>query len=656
MKRIFFTFLTVIQLSYGVIYRLNDSEYLRMPPLYYIEDYDSCIYQQNGTYCYAGIDLVSDTPSELLQMIHEYSEHTTTHYNHTHINHGICLTKTCKQFIQGNKTVDRRLVLERCLNESLWRDYKLKSRVDRKIFCRTLDDTININTGDIAAAVFFTLIILLNVIGSLYDFYYVKEGEGNRFLLCFSLKRNWKKLMSQGTGDQNRERLKGFNGLRALSIMIVILSHAPMLIVLIPENPHGLEKTYYDISFHIFYNGTLIVQTFFMMTGCLMAYNVRAYAEKNELTWTMIPKGIMLRWLRLTPAYAVMMIFSMTCMKFVGSGPFWQDNVGVHIYDCYHYGWWNIVYLNNYIDNSQCMVEAWYLASDMQLYILGLFVCILAKTARSRKTVLPTLYILGFFLPGIITYLMDLDDVHVFPETFRYYFIGNSTFNHSFKPGHTNIPNFIFGLAVGNLIYEGLKDEKKVEKFKKLGFLYHLTFPTGLVFLLCGIVFYGDRPRPSIYIRAVAACLMRPVFGLLLALIFIGMVFKFESLYRRVLEWDGWQIPARLSYSAFLIHVSIIRTFLGMKTTLSRMGMVECAKEASAIIFITFLIAYPFWLFIEAPLNQAILNIFNLSNKNKRNDKAPNDKIDKIKEQSEKISVIELDDDGNKNKHEHMRL
>ncbi|XP_072940383.1 nose resistant to fluoxetine protein 6-like [Epargyreus clarus] len=649
MKGIIFAFLLSVHFSYGEIYRLNVTEYLRMPPLYHLDDYDSCVYQPNGTYCYVDIDLVSDSPNDLLLMIREYSEHNIKHFNHTRLHRGVCLTKTCQQYLHGNNTVDQRLTVEKCLNDSFWKDYKLKTRLNREVSCKKLHEPMNINVGDILAAVFFTFLILINFIGSLYDLFFVKDGKGNKLLLSFSLKRNWKKLLAQDQ-DPNRESLQGFHGIRTLMVMGVIVTHAPVMLVMSTENPYELEQTYYDIWFHVIYNGCILVQTFFVMAGCLMAFNIKVYAEKHQLHWTLIPKGILFRWLRLTPANAVVLIFTLTWIRFVASGPLWETLVGAEVKDCHRNGWMNMIYLNNYVDNSQCMAQTWYLASDMQLYTMGLFACILAKTARSRKIVLSILFVIGVIIPGIFTYLKDLDAfIFLTPEAARNFLVTYPTFNES-KRGHTNIPAYVIGLALGNFIYNGLKDESRVKNFKKLGYLYYLTVPMVLAYILSGFVFYQDRPKFSIYLRAIVASFVRPVFDLLLAVFFIGMVFKYENLYRRILEWRGWRVPARVSYSAYIIHVPIIRIFGGMNSQLLRMGLPQCIKEGVVMVSFAFLAAYPFWLFVEAPLNQAVFHIMGFIKEEKKQDEAQ--KMNSVNQTDEK-TVIELD---NRNKGENIRI
>ncbi|XP_013136933.1 PREDICTED: nose resistant to fluoxetine protein 6-like [Papilio polytes] len=203
------------------------------------------------------------------------------------------------------------------------------------------------------------------------------------------------------------------------------------------------------------------------MSGCLFAYNLELLAEKQKITWTMIPKGIILRWLRLTPSYAVVLAVTTTWLRFAGSGPLWQSTVGVEVKDCRRDGWLNLIYLNNYIDESQCMPQTWYIAADMQLYVLGLIIFCLVTTAVARRVVLTLLFVVSVIIPACHTYFQNLDaGLIISPELVRDYFVKDPTFNHTYKRGHTNLASYIMGLSLGMLIYHLQKNDFSIDRFK----------------------------------------------------------------------------------------------------------------------------------------------------------------------------------------------
>lgn len=72
----------------------SETEYDRMPPLYHMDDFEGCLQQPSGLYCTVHFSLVSDTPSELLDMIKVFANFSRRinlilHLNHDRTKYGI---------------------------------------------------------------------------------------------------------------------------------------------------------------------------------------------------------------------------------------------------------------------------------------------------------------------------------------------------------------------------------------------------------------------------------------------------------------------------------------------------------------------------------------------------------------------------------------
>lgn len=120
--------------------------------------------------------LVSDQPSNLLRTIKEYSAHKA-HFDHTILNHGICLTKTCTNITQANITQDLRATLEGCLNNTMWKNYRLHAKLTEDLSCHKAGENIDkIGVSDVIIAVLLGVILALTVVGSLREF--IISGKG----------------------------------------------------------------------------------------------------------------------------------------------------------------------------------------------------------------------------------------------------------------------------------------------------------------------------------------------------------------------------------------------------------------------------------------------------------------------------------------------
>ncbi|XP_047031375.1 nose resistant to fluoxetine protein 6-like [Helicoverpa zea] len=596
--------------SAAVIYKLNVSEYNKMPALYDMDDYEACMAEAGGMYCVVDVNLQEGTNPELMDMIQGYSEHKMKHFNHTQIHRAVCVTKTCKDFLRSpdtNSTWDLRQTLEECLNNSLYSQYRLEGKLDSIQYCKREGERENIDYSDVIMAVVYIVLIMLNVVGSLYDVLLCKEEKtGNPYLLAFSLRRNWSRLIApNNSGQEPRlERLKQFHGLRTMTMFCVFFSHTTLIMSFsYVDNPLYIETSYEDPLKQILFNGSLVTHTFFVMSSFLLAYNFQLYAEKHPVSWWQFPKGILLRWLRLTPTYALVMFSIATWMRHGYQGPLWQLVVTSEANACRQYWWAQLLYVNNYVyDDAFCMPQTWYLAADTQLFIMGLLVCVVARTCKTRAILLTSLFVLALALVAGHTYFQDLEAVVIqSPESYRNLYASDLTFRLLYIRGHTNMSTYLLGLAGGFLAYHCQTNNIDMDKYKKYRWAMWLVFPLGVAVILSGGLFYLDSGRAAALYRVMYATAYKPVFQLLVVSLILGCIFKFESVYRGIIEWRGWTWTGRVSYSAFLLHTVFQRGLVGAQAQPIHMSDYCVMTVLAGTIFLTYLCACALWLGAEAP-------------------------------------------------------
>ncbi|XP_063626463.1 nose resistant to fluoxetine protein 6-like [Cydia splendana] len=569
-------------------------------------------------------------------LFQEYSANNITHYDHNLIHWGVCVTKTCRQYL-GNHTVHE--ALEACLNSSLQQTHQLQARlVEDQVYCTEFGETIPLDTGDIIVATVLITILALNLLGSLYDFCFVPEKSVvGKVLLCFSVKRNWKRLSSpSGEGPEPRlRRLKMFNGVKSFTTFLVVMGHSPMAALITSNNTHFIELTYYNAIYHIFHNGNLIVQSFFMTSGFLLAFNLLVVEEKVKLTWNKFPKWTMLRWMRLTPPYAVVLAVVATWMRRFGNGPMWQTAVGVEVDACRRDWYYHLLYVNDYVDYSQCMSHTWYLAADFQLTILGLLLFCCLRSWRARKIAIAVTFAVGVVTPAAHTYFQNLSPILILaPEVARHYFVEDPTFNNLYKRGHTNVVCYAMGLALGMWVYKLMNTNFDVTKYKKYRIVYWSTFPAGVLLIICGGVFYIDGIQIPLAVRVAYAPIVKILFGMIGFILTLGTIFKLETVYRGLLEWRGWAVFGRISYCAYLVHVSVIRYSAANHTSLLHSNFFQIVSHLQAevhtnaalltyfgLLLTTFVVAFPCWMMVEAPFNQLVKVCFYPAPKTRKEDK-----------------------------------
>ncbi|XP_072943011.1 nose resistant to fluoxetine protein 6-like [Epargyreus clarus] len=613
--------LLLISPVFGVIYDLHEEEHSRMPPIFNLDDYTNCLKETDGIYCTVQFAAISDEPSELLTMMQEYSKQYKTHYNHTSFQYGVCVTQKCKGY-SGDKTEALTEALEEHLNETFWNEYKLKTQVTAYT-CDGLDDgNIAIDTSDSVVGFLITSLLILNVIGSLSDFFFSKRvWLGKEYFLSFSIKRNWKKLVAPSSSlDQRFNQLKSLNGIKSLLMFSVILGHCLTPGMVIPENSIEIEKAYNGTFEYILINGSLVIQFFFFMTAFFLMYNTRRYSESNEINSSYIAKGLLMRLIRIMPAYAVVLGIEATWYRRFGSGPFWQTVSMRAVNDCRRNWWLHMLFLNNFTYNSMCLGTSWYIAADTQLYVFCLLICVLVKTDGIRRQVLSLLYIIGVMIPPAVTYFLDLEGRFILaPATTPDFFIQDPTYNELYVRWYTNLAASALGLIMGDLVYRWQLDEamkKKIQAYKNFRLVYWSLLPLCLALIISGKYFYMRPYLDPWYTRVLFSLTVPPLFTFFAAVLLVGFVFEFEDAYRGFLEWEGWTVTSRLSYCAFILHFLLIRFYTSTKTSLVFVSPLTMVTTYTGITTLTFLLATPLWLFVETPLLQ-ITNAY-LHSKQKR--------------------------------------
>ncbi|CAG4989443.1 unnamed protein product [Colias eurytheme] len=585
-----------------------------MPPLYAMDDYDLCMLEDGGTYCIADFELFSRRRSALMHFIQEYSSYTKKHYNHTQLHRAICVTQSCKTYLphNSNKTVDLNTTLEGCFNKTIWDEYKIEAKLSKLHYCKKKGEKRVIDKSDIAVFIVYVMLILLHFIGNCYDIIKSRNNKAeNKILLAFSLKRNWAKLIApSGVGPEPRlERLKMINGMRSITMIFVIFSHTALVLAhSYHANPLFIEKSYDDPIKHIVFNGTLVTYTFLAMSSFLLVYNFLIYSETHDISWWDFPKGVFLRWIRLTPSYALILATIATWMRHAGDGPLWDLSVVSESDACRSKWWMHLAYVNNYLyEHVSCLPQTWYLAADTQMFCLGLLILVAIRTQKARKIVAIVIFLLSIIITGGVTYFYKLDAILLqTPENYRTLYTNDDTFKITYIGSHTNLSTFVLGFAAAMLCYYWQLEKKDLTIYKQYGWVTWFLLPAGIGVILSGGIFYIDGIELSPVFKAFYAVLLKVAFVSIICVFMVGCVFKVENIYRCIMEWRGFTWTGRISYSAFLLHTIVQRGLIGIQMTPLYLTDYYISMFLNASLFTSYVCGVGLYLFVEAPFGSLV--------------------------------------------------
>lgn len=408
------------------------------------------------------------------------------------------------------------------------------------------------------------------------------RGPVEGFLYHWSLKRNGASLLRTRPAEQNT--FACLDALRCISMGQVILGHMYVYVVssVGMQNmeqfnpPMGLLGR---ASFQFIPGCFYAVDSFFVMSGFLCAYGLqkkvfsRPGSTQPARFSLMYFKFILNRYLRLVPVEMFCIFLSMCVLPLLGTGILWNlaRPSGDYCYSsagttgCDTEWWKNMLFINNF--NTACYAHTWYLAVDMQLYLTApLFALAYGVSRRAGWALLTAGLIFGIVFPPALA----LSNNYV-PDILLAAAGGFDFMNLFYARPWSRSPAFLIGIATGWLWQERLEKQPKDFSVKSRLVGYALSclalalclgstiFRT--LFYQCGLADCTKTdtnpvPRP---VQLLWGSLGIPVWcvglSMVMVLTFQG---RFIPLLQGFLNLDVWQPLAKLTYSGYLIHTSIL--------------------------------------------------------------------------------------------------
>ncbi|XP_052722101.1 nose resistant to fluoxetine protein 6-like [Crassostrea angulata] len=425
-----------------------------------------------------------------------------------------------------------------------------------------------------------------------------QESVAERLLLAFSVYSNGKKILQV---NQSSGTLTALNGIRFLSISWVVLDHTFGVMYPVLSNGYAiLPDLYQRWSFQAVANAFVAVDSFFALSGLLLAYLTLKEMKKGQgkfrINWFMF---YFHRFWRLTPAYMLLMMISICLSRYFGEGPLWPDQ-GIEVNYCKNTWWKNLLYINNFYSEQSCFGVSWYLANDMQFFVLSPLMLAPLYFKYRVGMVICFIWLLGSAItPGVISNVLNLP-----PSAFG----GGGTIqgrtdylsNYYARP-YCRIGPYIVGIIVGSLMY---KTDCKVKINKYLNLLLWLVFAT-----LAMVVLYGLRdpinfPEDALNrdVSALYNATHRIVWGACVCWVIFACATGNGGFINTLLSWSPFVPLARLSYCIFLSHFMIISTYFDSQKSLLYMDDLNAIYVFLATLVLSVMVAFVASLSFEAPM------------------------------------------------------
>ncbi|XP_053676557.1 nose resistant to fluoxetine protein 6-like [Anopheles nili] len=616
-----------------------------MPRVFKYDDYDVCLNDDPAiasVYCVVKAVIQPDNSSAVWNLIERMSENWKLQLNHAHLDRGFCV-RDCERrlrevagrlndsgllvpkfetgfrytFLPGTfrDTDEYRRnyseLLERCVNVELTEEFGLKAQTAIE-YCDSNTKSYPIDWLEITFIVVSLVIAGIVFVSSWYDFrcktthgldHYKQDlpSPDQMYLVSFSIIRNWYRITSRGD-DQLSHDLRYIHTIRMLVFMGVTLGH--VVFYAQPRTALTIENRFNDFATMIVINGTQIVTTFFAISAMLLVLFFMQKVEETKKKVGIVEIVIIsaARYIRLTPVYAFVMLFEATWVVRLGDGPLWQKGFETGRTYCRENWWANLLYINNYYNvDEPCMLHTWYLAADFHLFVYGLVLCaLIARFPKIRNLLIGTMLLLTYTLTAAIIYVKEYDAIPIFaPEQIRYFFWYWGVYKDAYVPTHMYLVNYTFAIGCSFFYMHLAKTRSDYHWLVKAAWFGSLLMIPTL--FATGYIFYHYRfATPSLWM-ALLFPLVRLFYSAIIFFIGVGLSFRFLKLLTRLADIPFLTIVGRLTYSAYLCHLFLIKMSLFNTRSFFRYGLIDIGAIWAASFMLSYLVAWLLCLVLESP-------------------------------------------------------
>ncbi|KAK2142229.1 hypothetical protein LSH36_983g00109 [Paralvinella palmiformis] len=415
------------------------------------------------------------------------------------------------------------------------------------------------------------------------------SGVAGQILLCFSITANMKKILAVEVMKPGT--LTAVHGIRLISMSWVILGHTIVFMLTSMKNPLIFIDDYFKrFSFQAIMNASVSVDTFFLLSGTLASYLMLKQIGKSggprNINWALVFSH---RFWRLTPAYMLILGFYTTLFHHLGTGPVYPETDDPN---CMKNWWQNLLYINNLFTQSEgCMGWMWYLANDMQFFIISpLIIIALYNWFVVGVVIVGALILMNILVVWILTekhnYVADIgafdtnrtglndldctgDDVS-WAEQHDKADTGSDKegnemmmewFNNVYVRPYCRVGVYAIGIGLGYLLSHIPSRPRIRVLWVIAGWLLAALCCLSALYGLYGVS-SNERVLPS-GVNALYASVHRIVWALGVSWVIFACSTGYGGPVNTLLSWSGLVPLSRFTYMAYLIHPMVIAWVYG---------------------------------------------------------------------------------------------
>ncbi|GFR30456.1 nose resistant to fluoxetine protein 6 [Trichonephila clavata] len=419
----------------------------------------------------------------------------------------------------------------------------------------------------------------------------------DEFFNCFCVFTNGKKILDTSNTEG---QLPCLHGVRFFSMSWVIFCHTYAFCFTFVSNASETLTLIDHWLFQIILNGFYSVDSFFLLSGFLVAYLFFQQSAKNkDIPWLYF---YIHRFIRLTPVYMIVLAFHTTLFGYLGSGPVWAaPNTDPN---CHSTWWWNLLYINNFqFSVDMCMGWSWYLANDMQFYFISpLFLITLLRWPKIGHSVMALFFGITFITNFVLTYeynlITGIGNISVLAQSLTEFLAQWShQFDKIYTKPYTRIGPYLVGILLAYFFIK--RKQNNAGKLRMITLCLGWMVASGVT-LTCLFGLYNNNPN------TVAAsfynALNRICFACGLAWVIFVCLIGQGGFVNSILSWKFFFPPSRLTFCAYLVHPIVQSVYYNSLRTLVHFSHITMVMYCFGFLFFAYMAAFVTSLLFESPI------------------------------------------------------
>ncbi|XP_053686957.1 nose resistant to fluoxetine protein 6-like [Sabethes cyaneus] len=627
------------------------SEYWQMPPLFMYESFEGCLRSNpEGVFCIVKSVLKPNNHSSLWRTVEKYSKYPYQ-YQHSVLTRGICLQQ-CEdlvkalsgqqreQFLQPKFDVNYKYIINDWLlpkidyyrqrygiTVNICQNYRMHLNYNLSAFTEiehcTTNSTIRRKT-DYLDICFYVVIVLLPTLAVACTIYDAKlsndhnhyrtplKDRSSNILTAFSLRRNINRLTIKLSSNQIHQDLRFLESIRVYVMTAITFSHVIIgLGMTTSQNPEAMEKLLSKPGVQMFSSlAPFEVDIFFAISGLLLSVHFLQYTDGKRFGFKPFWTGVVNRYLRSIPMYALIMLFTTSMYDRLQVSPSAYKIMSMVRTICREKWWSNLLFINNYYrPEEQCLIHSWYLASDFQLFIVGLvLMMIIWKYPSVQRPMVYSILLIGFILPMVNIYYHSMDAVMLLTNkgnAFQLWY--DEWFIRTYQATEMHCLSYFTGMVLGIIYHKMQINDLLLAKSRIYRTLQYVVLPLVILFCIPAPLFQQyNFSKPSLWMSFYAG-LHRLAFSAFISIWFLLFMFaERDSFFGRLrksklFENAFYRVLSRLSFGFYLIHMNVMKTLYGNHHEALRISLGLVVSVFCSATLITYTLALLAYVLVEKP-------------------------------------------------------